>query len=67
MDRYGEAPAFVAQTGSTILTITVNEKTGSYTVWGQKESSTMCALGGGSNWQPAPEALKNVAPPGKPS
>lgn len=69
MDRYGEAPAFIASNArGVVLTITINAKTGTWTVWGQTSSSaTMCALDAGEGWEPASEGLKSVAPPGRPS
>ena len=68
MAQYGEAPAFIATAGSGIVvTLTVNAKTGTWTMWGQRDGETMCLLTGGEGWQPAPEAVKGIAPAGRPS
>lgn len=67
MDQYGEAPAFIAIRGAGVITITVNPKTGSFTVWLQRIPDIMCAVDAGEGWQVAPDAVKAVAPPGKPS
>jgi hypothetical protein len=68
MAQYGEAPAFVATAGSGIVvTLTVNAKTGTWTMWGQRDAETMCLLTGGEGWQQAPDAVKGIAPAGRPS
>lgn len=67
MDKNGEAPAFLAIHGSAVLTITVNEKTGTFTVWAQRTPEIMCAVDAGEGWEPAPDAVKQIAPAGKPS
>jgi hypothetical protein len=65
MSEYGESPAFVATTGNGIVvTLTVNAKTGTWTMWGQRDGETMCLLTGGEGWQPAPDAVKRIAPAG---
>lgn len=66
MDKYGEAPAFIAMHRSSVITITVNEKTGTYTVWAQLSPEIMCAVDAGEGWEPAPDSVKQVAPAGKP-
>ena len=68
MAQYGEAPSFIATAGSGIVvTLTVNAKTGTWTMWGQRDAETMCLLAGGEGWQPAPDAVKRIAPAGRPS
>ena len=68
MAQYGEAAAFVAgTTNGVVITLTVNPKTGTWTMWGQRDPETMCLLTGGEGWQPAPDALKQLAPAGEPS
>jgi hypothetical protein len=68
MAQYGESAAFVAATGNgVVITVTVNAKTGTWTMWGQRDPETMCLLTGGEGWEPAPDAVKQVAPPGEPS
>ncbi len=67
MDQFGEAPAFIAIRGTSVITITVNARTGSFTVWAQKTPDIMCAVDAGEGWQVAPDSVKAVAPAGKPS
>ena len=68
MAQYGEAPAFVVTAGTGIVvTLTVNAKTGTWSMWGQRDAETMCLLAGGEGWQPAPDAVKRIAPAGRPS
>src|SRR5437762_2240483 len=68
MAQYGESAAFIAATSNgVIITLTVNAKTGTWTMWGQRDPETVCLLTGGLDWQPAPEAVKRIAPPGEPS
>jgi hypothetical protein len=68
MAQYGEAPAFVATAGTgMVIALTVNAKTGTWTMWGQREPDTMCLLTGGAGWQQAPDAVKQIAPAGRPS
>ena len=68
MAQYGEAPAFVATAGTGIVvTLTVNAKTGTWSMWGQQGAETMCLLAGGEGWHPAPDAVKRIAPEGRPS
>jgi hypothetical protein len=68
MAQYGESPAFVATaSGGVVIMLTVNAKTGTWTMWGQRDPDTVCLLAGGEGWQAAPAALKQVAPPGEPS
>jgi hypothetical protein len=68
MSEYGESAAFVATTGNGIvITLTVNAKTGTWTMWGQHDAGTMCLVTGGEGWEPAPDAVKRIAPAGMPS
>jgi hypothetical protein len=68
MAQYGEAASFIAATGNgVVVTVTVNARTGTWTLWGQRGAETMCLLTGGESWQAAPDAVKQVAPPGQPS
>jgi|SRR6516164_3131962 hypothetical protein len=68
MAQYGEAPAFVATAGTgVVVTLTVNAKTGTWTMWGQRDGETMCLLTGGEGWHSAPDAVKGIAPAGRPS
>jgi hypothetical protein len=68
MAQYGEAAAFIAATGNgVVITLTVNAKTGTWTMWGQREPETMCLVTGGEGWEPAPDAVKQIAPAGEPS
>jgi len=68
MSQYGESAAFVATTGNGIVvTLTINAKTGTWTMWGQRDAETMCLLTGGEGWEQAPEAVKQMAPAGTPS
>ena len=68
MAQYGEAAAFIAATGNgVVVTVTLNAKTGTWTMWGQRDPATMCLLTGGEGWEPAPDAVKQIAPPGEPS
>ncbi len=67
MDKYGEAPAFIAISGPSVITITVNEKTRTFTVWAQRTPEIMCAVSSGEGWEPAPDSVKAIALPGKPS
>lgn len=68
MSQYGESAAFVATTGNGIVvTLTINAKTGTWTMWGQRDAETMCLLTGGEGWEQAPDAVKQIAPAGTPS
>jgi hypothetical protein len=68
MAEYGEEAAFIATTANGfVVTLTVNAKTGTWTMWGQHDAETMCLITGGEGWEPAPDAVKQVAPPGRPS
>ena len=68
MSQYGESAAFVATTGNGIVvTLTINAKTGTWTMWGQHDAGTMCLLTGGEGWEQAPDAVKQIAPAGTPS
>ena len=68
MSQYGEAASYIAATGNgVVVTVTVNDKTGTWTMWGQRDAETMCLLTGGEGWEPAPEAVKQIAPAGEPS
>lgn len=37
MDGYGEAPAYIAESGNLVITVTINPKTGTFSLWAQKE------------------------------
>ena len=66
MAEYGEAPAFIATAGSVVVvTLTVYDKTGTWTMWGQRDGETLCLLTGGEGWQPASDAVKRIAPAGR--
>jgi hypothetical protein len=68
MAQYGEAAAFIGVTGNgVVVTVTSNARTGTWTLWGQRGVETVCLLTGGEGWQPAPDAVKQMAPPGQPS
>jgi hypothetical protein len=68
MAEYGESAAFVAAAANgVVVTLTVNPRTGTWTMWGEKDADTACLLTGGEGWQEAPAAVKNLAPPGLPS
>jgi hypothetical protein len=68
MSQYGEAAAFIAATGNgVVVTMTVNAKTGTWTLWGQRDADTICLLTGGEGWEAAPDAVKEIAPQGEPS
>lgn len=68
MAQYGEEAAYIATTGAgVVITLTVNTKTGDWTMWGRRADDSLCLLTGGEGWQPAPEAVKKLAPPGQPS
>ena len=55
--EYGELPSFIATEPGTggVVTFTLNEKTGSFTIVRQMNPDTMCVIGGGENWGPAPK------------
>jgi hypothetical protein len=68
MSQYGESAAFVATAGNgVVVTLTVNARTGTWTMWGQRDPDTTCLLTSGEGWQAAPAAIKQIAPPGEPS
>lgn len=61
-ERYGELPAFIsiADSNQAVLTVTVNDETGTYTVFAQTTAETMCAVASGKDWRPAPEGVRNA-------
>ena len=68
MAQYGEAPAWIATTGNgVVVTLTINAKSGTWTMWGQRDAETTCLLTGGEGWEQAPDAVKQIAPAGTPS
>lgn len=61
-ERYGELPAFIsiADSNGAVLTITVNDETGTYTVLAQTDADMMCAVASGKDWRAAPEGIRNA-------
>lgn len=53
---YGELPTFLGTTPQGgVMIITLNEKTGSFTVMVQPNPEVICPMGGGESWAPAPK------------
>lgn len=66
---FGESPAFMSQTMSGgVLIFTTNPKTSTWTMWviPADAPDKLCLFDGGSNWAPASDRVKSIAPVGKP-
>ena len=65
VEKYGERPAFIATSRQTVITITVNEKTGTWTMLAQTTPELMCFVAAGEDWGEAPESVRNPPPEGR--
>ena len=67
-EHWGEIPTTIASTtDGIVITITVNPKTQTWTMFGQKTADLMCFMSSGDGWEPAPDAIKALGLPGKAS
>ena len=55
-EEFGELPTFLGtDPKGPVMTITLNDKTGSFTIILQPNPEIMCVVGGGEKWGPAPK------------
>lgn len=62
-DAFGEIPAFLAMTDAAVLTVTVNDKTGSWSIFAQTGPDIMCLVATGKHWEVAPDSVRNQPEP----
>jgi len=58
----GQFPAFIATSSKGyVVVVTVNKKTGTFTIFGQPNEDTICLLDTGMGWSVAPdEVIENI-------
>lgn len=57
-EQFGQLPAFIASTdGGAVIVLTVNEKSGAWTLWVQPNPDIMCVAATGEGWEKAPQTV----------
>lgn len=65
-DRFGEVPAFIATTSAGVVTVTVNDDTGTWSMLLQRRAEVVCMVSSGERWAPAPDVMRERWKPGTP-
>ncbi|MCR4332288.1 MAG: hypothetical protein NUV34_06230 [Sulfuricaulis sp.] len=60
--QWGELPKFVGTTKVGVVTMTVNDADGSWTLFIQPNPEIMCVIASGRDWMPAPPSVRDAVP-----
>ena len=62
--NYGEIASYVATTtGGAVIIVTVNLKTGTWTLWAMPTPDQACPISFGDGWEAAPDSVANPLGP----